>query len=159
MEELEPKARDDLQDSHPRAGLSAAAAHVADRLAEWLPDRRTDVTWGLYVGLAGMPGVESAYALAVAARDEASRDAALARSASWPGRDTPRRNAVGRPPELLAGLAAQRPLRNGDSAHIQRQAIEAWVFGQLDAGRSRQFEASLRRAQGRAPPPISPGTP
>ena len=150
MEELEPKARDALQNYFIlRAGLSAAAAHVADRLAEWLPDRPTDVTWGLYVGLAGMPGVESAYALAVAARDEASRDAALARFGHrGPAEIRPDGMRWADHPKLLAGLAAQRPLRNGDSAHIQRQAIEAWVFGQLDAGRSRQFEASLRRAQG-----------
>ena len=50
-------------------------------------------------------------------------------------------------PALLASLADQRPQRNSDTAHIERQAVEAWVFGKLDASKSRQFEAALRRAQ------------
>ncbi len=149
MEELEPRARDALCIYFIlRAGLSAAATHVAARLAEWLPERPPDVTWGLYVGLAGMPGVEAAYALAVAARDEASRAAALARFGHrGPGELRADGTRWADNPALLASLANQRPLRNSDSAHIQRQAIEAWVFGQLDASKSRQFEAALRRAQ------------
>jgi phosphohistidine swiveling domain-containing protein len=149
MEELEPKARDVLQTYFVlRAGLSAAAAQVAARLAEWLPERPPDVTWGLYVGLAGMPGIESAYALAVAARDEASRDAALARFGHrGPGEMRPDGMRWADQPALLASLADQRPQRNSDTAHIERQAVEAWVFGQLDAGKSRQFEVALRRAQ------------
>ena len=149
MEELEPKARDVLQTYFIlRAGLSAAAAQVSDRLAEWLPERPPDVTWGLYVGLAGMPGVESAYALAVAARDEASRDPALARFGHrGPGEMRPDGMRWADQPALLASLADQRPQRNSDTAHIERQAVEAWVFGQLDASKSRQFEAALRRAQ------------
>jgi phosphohistidine swiveling domain-containing protein len=149
MEELEPKARDVLQVYFIlRAGLSAAATHVADRLAEWLPERPPDVTWGLYVGLADMPGVEAGYALAVAARDEGSRDAALARFGHrGPGEMRPDGTRWADHPMLLASLVDQRPLRNSDTAHIQRQAIEAWVFGQLDASKSRQFEAALRRAQ------------
>ena len=149
MEELEPKARDVLQTYFIlRAGLSAAAAQVSDRLAEWLPERPPDVTWGLYVGLAGMPGIESAYALAVAARDEASRDPALARFGHrGPGEMRPDGMRWADQPALLASLADQRPQRNSDTAHIERQAVEAWVFGQLDASKSRQFEAALRRAQ------------
>ena len=149
MEELEPKARDILRAFFIlRAGLAAAAAQVTDRLAEWLPERPPDVTWGLYVGLADMPGVESAYTLAVAARDEASRAAALARFGHrGPGEIRPDGVRWADHSALLASLADQRPLRNSDTAHIQRQAIEAWVFGQLDAGKSRQFEAALRRAQ------------
>ena len=149
MEELEPKARDVLQTYFIlRAGLSAAAAQVTERLAEWLPERPPDVTWGLYVGLADMPGVESAYALAVAARDEASRDPALARFGHrGPGEMRPDGMRWADQPALLASLADQRPQRNSDTAHIERQAVEAWVFGQLDAGKSRQFEAALRRAQ------------
>ena len=149
MEELEPKARDVLQTYLIlRAGLSAAAAQVSDRLAAWLPERPPDVTWGLYVGLAGMPGIESAYALAVAARDEASRDPALARFGHrGPGEMRPDGMRWADHPALLASLADQRPQRNSDTAHIERQAVEAWVFGQLDASKSRQFEAALRRAQ------------
>jgi phosphohistidine swiveling domain-containing protein len=149
MEELEPKARDVLQTYFIlRAGLSAAASQVSDRLAEWLPERPPDVTWGLYVGLAGMPGIESAYALAVAARDEASRAAALLRFGHRGlGELRPDGMRWADHPALLASLAEQRPLRNSDTAHIQRQAIEAWVFGQLDAGKGRQFEATLRRGQ------------
>ena len=149
MEELEPRARDALQAYFIlRAGLSAAATQVTDRLAAWLPERPPDVTWGLYIGLAGLPGVEAAYALAVAARDEASRAAALARFGHrGPGEMRPDGARWADHPALLASLADQRPLRNNDSAHNQRQAIEAWVFGQLDASKSRQFEASLRRAQ------------
>jgi phosphohistidine swiveling domain-containing protein len=149
MEELEPKARDVLRIYFIlRAGLSAAAAQVNDRLAGWLPERPPDVTWGLYIGLADMPGVESAYALAVAARDEASRGAALARFGHrGPGEMRPDGMRWADQPALLASLADQRPLRNSDTAHIQRQAIEAWVFGQLETSKSRQFEADLRRAQ------------
>ena len=149
MEELEPKARDVLQTYFIlRAGLSAAAAQVTERLAEWLPERPPDVTWGLYVGLADMPGIESAYALAVAARDEASRDPALARFGHrGPGEMRPDGMRWADQPALLASLADQRPQRNSDTAHIERQAVEAWVFGQLDASKSRQFEAALRRAQ------------
>ncbi len=149
MEELEPKARDVLQTYFIlRAGLSATAAQVSDRLAEWLPERPPDVTWGLYVGLAGMPGIESAYALAVAARDETSRAAALARFGHrGPGELRPDGMRWADHLVLLASLADQRPQRNSDTAHIQRQAIEAWVFGQLDASKSRQFEPALRRAQ------------
>jgi phosphohistidine swiveling domain-containing protein len=149
MEELEPKARDVLRTYFIlRAGLSAAAAQVSDRLAAWLPERPPDVTWGLYVGLAGMPGIESAYALAVAARDEASRDPALARFGHrGPGEMRPDGMRWADQPVLLASLADQRPQRNSDTAHIERQAVEAWVFGQLDASKSRQFEAALRRAQ------------
>ncbi len=149
MEELEPKARDALQTYFIlRAGLSAAANQVTDRLAEWLPERPPDVTWGLYVGLAGMPGVEAAYALAVAARDEASRAAALARFGHrGPGEMRPDGARWADHPALLASLADQRPQRNSATADIQRQAVEAWVFGQLDASKSRQFETALRRAQ------------
>jgi phosphohistidine swiveling domain-containing protein len=149
MEELEPKARDVLQTYFVlRAGLSAAAAQVTELLVEWLPERPPDVTWGLYVGLADMPGVDAAYALAVAARDEASREAALARFGQrGPGEMRPDGMRWADHPALLASLADQRPMRNSDTAHIQRQAIEAWVFGQLDASKSRQFEAALRRAQ------------
>ena len=149
MEELEPKARDVLQTYFIlRAGLSAAASQVSDRLAEWLPERPPDVTWGLYVGLAGMPGIESAYALAVAARDEASRDPALARFGHrGPGEMRPDGMRWADHPALLASLADQRPQRNSDTAHIERQAVEAWVFGQLDTSKGRQFEAALRRAQ------------
>jgi phosphohistidine swiveling domain-containing protein len=149
MEELEPKARDALQTYFIlRAGLSAAATQVTDRLAEWLPERPPDVTWGLYVGLVGMPGAEAAYTLAVAARDETSRDAALA-CFGHRGPDEMRPDGMrwADHPALLASLAEQRPQRNSDTAHIQRQAVEAWVFGQLDANKSRQFEAALRRAQ------------
>jgi phosphohistidine swiveling domain-containing protein len=149
MEELEPKARDVLQTYFIlRAGLSAAASQVTERLVAWLPERPPDVRWGLYVGLAGMPGVESAYALAVAARDEASRNPALARFGHrGPGEMRPDGMRWADQPALLASLADQRPQRNSDTAHIQRQAVEAWVFGQLDASKSRQFEAALRRAQ------------
>ena len=149
MEELEPKTRDVLVAYFIlRAGLSAAASQVADRLVEWLPERPPDVTWGLYVGLADMPGVESAYVLAVAARDEASRGAALARFGHrGPGEMRPDGMRWADQSALLASLADQRPQRNSDTAHIQRQAIEAWVFSQLDASKSRQFEAALRRAQ------------
>jgi phosphohistidine swiveling domain-containing protein len=106
------------------------------------------VTWGLYVGLADMPGVESAYALAVGARDEGSRAGALARFGHrGPGEVRPDALRWADQPALLASLADQRPLRNSDTAHIQRQAIEAWVFGQLETSKSRQFEAALRRAQ------------
>jgi len=149
MEELEPKARGALQIYFIlRAGLSAAATQMTDRLAEWLPERPPDVTWGLYVGLADMPSVEAAYALAVAARDEASRATALARFGHR-GPDEMRPDGIrwADHPALLASLADLRPLRNRDSAHIQRQAVEAWVFGQLDASQSRQFEAALRRTQ------------
>ena len=149
MEELEPKAHGALQNYFIlRAGLAAAAAQVAGRLTEWLPERPPDVAWGLYVGLAGMPGVEAAYALAVAARDETSRPAALARFGyRGPGEMRPDGDRWGDKPVLLASLTDQRPLRNSDTAHIQRQAVEAWAFGQLDANKGRQFEAVLRRAQ------------
>jgi phosphohistidine swiveling domain-containing protein len=149
MEELEPKARDVLRAFFTlRAGLAAAASQVIDRLVEWLPERPPDVTWGLYVGLAGMPGVESAYALAVAARDEAARGAALVRFGHrGPGEMRPDGMRWTDQPALLPSLADQRPLRNSDTAHIQRQAIEAWVFGQLDANKGRQLEIILRRAQ------------
>ena len=149
MEELEPKARDALRLYFVlRAGLAAAATQVTDLLAAWLPERPSDVTWGLYVGLAGMPGVESAYALAVAARDEASRTDALIRFGHrGPGELRPDGLRWADHPALLASLADQRPLRNSDTAHIQRQAIEAWVFGQLDTNKGRQFEAALRRGQ------------
>jgi phosphohistidine swiveling domain-containing protein len=149
MEELEPKARDILQTYFVlRAGLSAAAGHVTEQLAEWLPERPPDAMWGLYVGLPDMPGVEAAYALAVAARDEASRGAALERFGHrGPGELRPDATRWADHPALLASLADQRPLRNSDTAHIQRQAVEAWIFGQLDANKGRQFEAALRRAQ------------
>lgn len=149
MEELEPKARESLQTYFIlRAGLAAAARQVTDRLVEWLPERPPDVTWGLYVGLAGMPGVEAAYTLAVAARAEASRDAALAQFGHrGPGEMRPDGSRWAENPALLASLADQRPLRNPDTAHVQRQAVEAWVFGQLDTGKSRQFEAALRQTQ------------
>ena len=140
MEELEPRARDVLRTYFIlRAGLSGAAAQVLDRLAEWLPERPPDVTWGLYIGLADMPGVESAYTLAVAARDEASRGAALARFGHrGPGEMRPDGMRWADHPALLASLADQRPLRNSNTAPIQRQAIEAWVSGQLEASKSRR---------------------
>ena len=79
MEELEPQARIALQTYLIlRAGLAAAGAQVARQLAEWLPDRPPDVTWGLYAGLEGLPTVEAAYALAVAARGSTTRTDALA---------------------------------------------------------------------------------
>ena len=50
-------------------------------------------------------------------------------------------------PELMADLALHRPARNHDTAHMQRQAVEAWVFGQFDESQARQFEVALRTAQ------------
>ncbi len=149
MEEVEPKAQAALETYFIlRAGLAAAGQQVAKLLADWLPERPPDVQWGLYVGLEGLPGVEAAYTLAVAARDEPSSAAALVRFGHrGPGEMAPDGERWGDEPELMADLALHRPARNHDTARIQRQAVEAWVFGQLKEGQGRQFEAVLRAAQ------------
>ena len=149
MEELEPQATAALKAYFIlRAGLLPAADQVAKLLAAWLPDRPADATWGLYVGLEGMPGVEAAYTVAVAARDEPSNAAALAHFGHrGPDEMRPDGERWGDEPELMADLALHRPARNHDTARMQRQMVEAWVFSQLGEAQARQFEAALRAVQ------------
>jgi len=150
MEELEPQAGAALLTYFIlRAGMTAAGAHVARRLADWLPERPADLAWGLYAGLEGLPTVEAAYALAVAARDPASREAALARHGHrGPGEMRPDALRWSDHPEHLADLAEQHFLRNPDTARVHRGSTEAWTFGRLEQNQGRQFEPILRYAQG-----------
>ncbi len=149
MEELEPQAQNTLQAYFTlRAGVAAAHAQVAGRLADWLSPYPTSVIWTLYAGLEGLPSVEAAYAVAIAARDSATQMDTLARFGHR-GPNEMRPDALRwlDSPALLAGLADRRPLRNPDSARVQCQAAEAWIFGQLDSGKSRQIEPLLAHAR------------
>lgn len=149
MEELEPHAQNTLQTYFTlRAGAAATHAQVAGRLANWLSLCPASVIWALYAGLEGLPSVEAAYAVAIAARDSATQTDTLARFGHR-GPNEVRPDALRwlDSPVLLAGLAERRPLRNPDSAHVQCQAAEAWIFGQLDSGKSRQLEPLLAHAR------------
>lgn len=145
MEELEPQAQNTLQTYFTlRAGVAAAHAQVAGRLTDWLPTCPASVIWTLYAGLEGLPSVEAAYAVAIAARDSAAQPDTLARFGHR-GPHEVRPDALRwlDSPVLLAGLAERRPLRNPDSARVQCQAAEAWIFGQLGSSQSRQLEPLL----------------
>lgn len=150
MEELESYAQNALQAYFTlRAGVAAAHSQVAGRLADWLPDCPSGIIWALYTGLDGLPSVEAAYAIAIAARDSAAGADALARFGHRGPREAgPDALRWLTRPAALGRLAGQRPQRNPDTAHMQCQAAEAWLFGQLDDGKKRQVELLLAHARG-----------
>jgi pyruvate,water dikinase len=152
MEELEPRAQSVLQTYFAlRAGLSAAQAEVAARLTEWLPGHPPQTILHLYAGLAGLPSVEAAYAVA-AVGDASNQDAAVQEFLTryghrGPGEMLPEARRWREHRDAAVQLAALPPMRDVEAARAARQAAEEWVLGRLDSNQRRQFEPLLARAR------------
>jgi len=152
MEELEPRAQTILQAYFAlRAGLSAAQAEVAARLADWLPNYPPQVILHLYAGLDGLPSVEAAHALA-ALRDAPSQDAAvqdfLARYGHrGPDEMRPDARRWRERADVVVHLSTLPVAHSVETARAAHQAAEGWVLGRLDGNQRRQFEPLLARAR------------
>ncbi len=152
MEELEPRAQTILQAYFAlRAGLSAAQAEVAARLADWLPGYPPQTILSLYAGLDGLPSVDAAYALA-ALRDASNQDAAvqdfLARYGHrGPGEIRPDARRWREHADVTVQLSTLPLAHTVEAARAARQAAEGWVLGRLDGNQRRQFEPLLARAR------------
>lgn len=147
MEELEPQAQTALQTYFVlRAGLNAAHAQVADRLAEWLPDVAPASVWGLYVGLEDLPTVQAAHALAAATGD-AAVDARARYGHRGPGEIRADATRWADNATLHDHLTSTPVTHTAEAAQQQRQATEQRILGALTSGRGQQLRAAVAQAR------------